>query len=210
MSELWVFFDVDTQVDFMKPSGSLYVPGAEDLVPNLRRLMEYARAEEIPVLSSADAHPPDDPSFGQWPPHCVVGTPGQKRIPETQWSGAVVIPNRPGDFHPPREWRGQFIIEKQEYDATTNVHCADILESLGARRHVVFGVATEYCVRGTALGLRKRGLKVDLVTDAIKEINPQDGRKALEEMAEAGVRMVRTAEVCTVRGARAEQGSSAS
>jgi nicotinamidase/pyrazinamidase len=200
MNEPRVFFDVDTQVDFMLPSGSLYVPGAGAIVPNLRRLMDCARAQGIPVLSSADAHPPDDPSFAQWPPHCVVGTPGQKRITETQWPDAVVVPNRPGAFTPPREWKGQFIIEKQEYDATTNVHCHAILEALGSRRYVVFGVATDYCVRGTALGLRARGVAVDLVTDAIKEIKPQDGRKALEEMAAAGVRMVTTAEVCAADG----------
>ncbi len=196
MGDPRVFFDVDTQIDFMMPSGGLFVPGAQEIVANLRQLMEYARAQGIPVLSSADAHPPDDPSFKKWPPHCVVGTPGQGRIPETQWPQAVVIANRPGDFTPPAEWKGQFIIEKQEYDATTNVHCDAILRSLGKRRYVVFGVATDYCVRGTALGLRKRGLAVDLVMDAIKGIDPDEERKALEEMRAAGVCMVTTAEAC--------------
>jgi nicotinamidase/pyrazinamidase len=196
MSELLVFFDVDTQADFMNPSGSLYVKGAETIVPNLKTLMDFARAERIPVLSSADAHTPDDPSFAQWPPHCVVGTPGQFRIPETSFPSAMVITNRPGRFEPPREWVGQFIIEKQEYDAATNVNFDAILESLGRRRFVVFGVATDYCVRSTVLGLRKRGMPVDLVADAIKEIKPEDGRKAMEEMKAAGVRLVTTAEVC--------------
>ena len=76
MNEPLVFFDVDTQVDFILPTGALYVPGAEQIVPNLKKLMDYARANRIPVLSSADAHPPDDKSFAQWPPHCVVGTEG--------------------------------------------------------------------------------------------------------------------------------------
>ncbi len=192
-----VFFDVDTQFDFMNPQGSLYVPAAEQLIPNLKRLLDYARGHQIPVLSSADAHPTDDPSFAQWPPHCVIGTPGQKRIAETQWPNATVIPNRPGAFTPPSEWEGQFIIEKQEYDATTNANFDAIMKSLGARRFVVFGVATEYCVRGTVLGLRQRGLTVDLVTDAIREIKPADGRKAIEEMVAAGARLVATAMVCS-------------
>lgn len=196
MSEPLVFFDVDTQVDFMCPTGKLYVKGAETIVPNLKKLMDFARAEGIPVLSSADAHSPDDLSFAQWPPHCVVGTPGQFRIPETSFPSAMVITNRPGRFDPPREWVGQFIIEKQEYDAATNVNFDAVLKSLGKRRFVVFGVATDYCVRSTALGLRKRGLAVDLVTDAIKEIKPGDGRKAVKEMAAAGIRLVTTAEVC--------------
>ena len=83
-----------------------------------------------------------------------------------------------------------------EYDATTNVNFDRLLLSLGQRRFVVFGVATEYCVRSTALGLRKRGRAVDLVADAIKDIRPEDGPKAIEEMTAAGVRLVKTAAVC--------------
>jgi len=200
VNEARVFFDVDTQVDFMLPTGSLYVPGAEEIVPNLKKLMAFAREHRIPVLSSGDAHPPDDPSFQEWPPHCVVGTPGQRRIAETEAFGAVVISNRSGAFSPPREWVGQFVIEKQEYDATTNVNIDAILRSLGWRQFIVFGVATEYCVRGTALGLRRRGHPVDLVTDAIKEIKPEEGRKAIDEMLEAGVRLVTTADVVAREG----------
>jgi nicotinamidase/pyrazinamidase len=196
MDERWVFLDVDTQEDFMLPSGSLYVPGAEGIVPNLKALMDYARAQGIPVLSSADAHPPDDPSFAQWPAHCVVGTPGQRRIPETMFPKATVIPNRPGAFLPPGEWTGQTIVEKQEYDVSTNVNFEDILASLGPRRWVVFGVATEYCVCSSALALRRRNLRVDLVVDAIRPITEEGGRKALEEMAGAGVQLVDPGKVC--------------
>ena len=71
-----VFVDVDTQVDFMLPAGKLYVTGAEQLIPNLAKLLTWARAYNILVLSTADAHTPNDPEFAQWPPHCVVGTPG--------------------------------------------------------------------------------------------------------------------------------------
>lgn len=202
MREPLVFLDVDTQVDFMLPSGSLYVPHAEAIVPNLERLLTYARAHGIPVLSSADAHPPDDPSFAQWPPHCVVGTPGQRRIPETLFPTATVVPNRAGTFQPPREWAGQTIVEKQEYDVSTNVNFEAILESLGRRRWVVFGVATEYCVRSSALALRKRDLPVDLVVDAIQAITEEGGRKALEELTAAGVRLVETAKVCLPAAAK--------
>jgi len=180
----------------MLPSGSLYVPGAEAIIPNLRKLMAYARERCVPVLSSADAHPPDDPSFAQWPPHCVVGTPGQARIPETQLPFATVIANRPGAFKAPPEWSGQFVIEKQEYDVSTNVNFEAILASLGRCRFVVFGVATEYCVLSSALALRRRGLPVDLVTDAIKAITEEGGRKAIAEMTAAGVSLVTTVDVC--------------
>ena len=202
MDEPLIFLDVDTQVDFMLPTGSLYVPGAEGIVPNLKALMNFARAQGIPVISSADAHPPDDPSFAQWPAHCVVGTPGQRRISETQFLSADVIPNRPGAFVAPREWAGQTIVEKQEYDVSTNVNFEDILASLGPRRWVVFGVATEYCVRSSALALRRRNLPVDLVVDAIRPISAEGGREALEEMTGAGVRLVDSGKVCCSAGAQ--------
>jgi nicotinamidase/pyrazinamidase len=196
MSESLVFIDVDTQVDFMVPSGRLYVPGAEHIVPNLVRLMSWAREHEIPVLSSADAHTPDDPEFKIWPPHCVMGSPGQKRIPETQFAEAVVIPSRPGAFTPPARWTGQFIIEKPTYDMQDNPNFSDILRALGPRHAVVFGVATEFCVLADALALRRHGFPVDLVIDAIKPITEEGGREALATMTAAGVRVVTTDDVC--------------
>ncbi len=191
-----VFFDVDTQVDFMRPEGNLYVPGAEQIVPNLRRLMRWARENEVPVISTADAHAPDDPEFKTWPPHCVAGTPGQQRIPETQLAAPVVIPSHDGDFRPPARWAGQFILEKTSYSPEDNSHFDDLLRALGPRRAVVFGVVTEYCVLATARALSRRGFGVDLVTDAIKSLSEEGGRKALDELTSAGVRLVTTAQVC--------------
>ena len=196
MTEPPVFLDVDTQVDFMLPSGSLYVPGAEQIVPHLRTLMACAQKRGIPIISSADAHSPGDPSFAEWPPHCVVGTPGQRRIPETDLSSTVVVPNRPNAFHLGKHLEGQIIVEKQEYDVSTNANFDAILSWLGPRRFVVFGVATEYCVLSSVRALRQRGLAVDLVVDAIRAITEEGGRRALEEMAASGARLVRTAEVC--------------
>src|SRR2546425_4057334 len=169
--------------------------------------MACARERGIPVLSSADAHPPDDPSFAQWPPHCVVGTPGQRRIPETQLASPAIVPNLAAGFTPPSEWPGQTIVEKIDYDVSTNPNFDAILEALCTNfgpspspRFVVFGVATEYCVRAAALALRRRALPVDLVTDAIRAITPVDERAALAEMQAARVSLVTTAEVCA--GAR--------
>ena len=198
MSETVVFLDVDTQVDFMDRAGALYVPGAETIIPNLTRLMTYARESRIPVLSSADAHQPDDPSFAEWPPHCVVGTPGQRRIPETQFPSETVIPNRPGAFRPPTRWEGQFVIEieKTDYSVAGNPNFDAVIAALGPCHFVVFGVATEYCVRDAVLALRKINLPCDLVVDAIKPITAEGGRKAIDEMVAAGVRLVKTEEVC--------------
>ena len=201
MPETLVFLDVDTQADFMLPPGALYVPGAEQIIPNLSTLMTCAQHNNIPVLSSADAHQPNDPSFAQWPPHCVVGTPGQRRIPETQFSDSTVIPNRPGMFTPPRNWSGaHFVIEieKQSYSVTANANFDAILAALGRCHFVVFGVATEYCVRDSVLALRSLQIPVDLVIDAVRPITEEGGRKAIDEMVAAGVRLVTTEETCAL------------
>jgi nicotinate phosphoribosyltransferase len=193
-----VFLDVDTQLDFMNPSGSLYVPGAEHIRPQLAKLAEYARAHRIPWISSADAHPPDDPSFKVWPPHCVIGTPGQRRVPETTLEGSVIVPNRADAFHPTLDWSGHLVleVEKQEYSVATNANFDALLAALGPSRFVVFGVATDYCVKDSALSLRRLQVPVDLVVDAIREIDSESGRRAIEEMVSAGVRLVTTNEVC--------------
>jgi nicotinamidase/pyrazinamidase len=192
-----VFFDVDTQADFMLPTGSLYVPGADEIVSNLKKLMSCAAQHGIPVLSSADAHAPDDPSFREWPPHCVVGTPGQRRIAATEIEGALIVPNRPGAFSQPSGWPSQIVIEKQQYDATTNANFDAILAALGPGRFVIFGVATDYCVQSTALSLLRRGFAVDLVIDAIRAITQAGGQEAIESIVAAGGRQVTTQAACS-------------
>lgn len=204
MSELLAFFDVDTQIDFMLPQGKLYVPGAETIIPNLSRLMACAREHAIPVISSADAHAPDDAEFAVWPPHCVMGTPGQQRIPETRWPEPLIVPSLPGAFVAPRDWPPQVVIEKAAYDTSANPNFDAILHALGPRRAVVFGVATEFCVRASTLALRARGFPVDLVVDAIQAITAEGGRKAKEEMVAAGVRLVTTDEVLACVAGRGE------
>jgi len=200
MPETLVFLDVDTQVDFMRPSGALYVPGAEQIVPNLSKLMTCARHNNIPVLSSADAHQPDDPSFAEWPPHCVVGTPGQRRIPEMQFPDSTVIPNRPGSFTPPRNWSGQFVIEieKEDYSVAGNANFDAVLAALGRCHFIVFGVATEYCVRDSVLSLRRLRIPVDLVIDAVRAMSEEGGRKAIDDMVAAGARLITAEEACAL------------
>lgn len=192
-----VFVDVDTQADFMLPDGKFYVPGAEKIIPNLKRLMRFAEEHGIPVVSSADTHAPDDPEFRQFPPHCVKGTPGQEKIPETLLPRRRVIPNQkqplPGDddFARCHQW----ILEKQKFDLFTNVNAASLFERLSAGRFVVFGVATEYCVRADTLSLLRTGRPVVLVTDAIQGVDPDSSEATLAELQDAGAQLVNTQEL---------------
>jgi len=163
-----VFVDVDTQIDFVFPAGALYVPGAARLLPAIARLNHFAAAHGIPLISTTDAHSEEDPEFRQWPPHCVAGTTGQLKPAETL-VGA-----------------GQIIVEKQVLDVFSNPDFPVLLESLAAERYVVYGVATEYCVRCAITGLAATGKAVTLVTDAIAAVNPKDGARTLTEFAARG------------------------
>lgn len=179
-----VFFDVDTQIDFLYPAGALYVPGAEELLGAFARLAQYAAAQGIPVISTTDAHAENDPEFKHWPPHCVAGTQGQHKPACTLLEKRVVIPTMPSEYA--IDGAQQIIIEKQALDCFTNPNLPGILARLNADRYVVYGVVTEYCVRSAALGLIKTGKPVVLVTDAIKSLSADDERSTIAEFKAAG------------------------
>jgi len=189
-----VFFDIDTQIDFLYPAGALCVPGAEKLLPALTRLNHYAAEHAIVVVSTTDAHAENDPEFRDWPAHCVVGTPGQQKPAQTLLEERVVIPTTPGEYS--IDGATQIILEKQALDLFTNPNLPGLLERLNADRYVVYGVVTEYCVRCALLGLLKTGRSIELVTDAIQSLNEAVARRTLEEFTSAGGRLTAAAEVC--------------
>src|SRR5690348_18513736 len=88
-----VFWEVDTQADFMLPGGKLYVPGAEKRIPQMKRLVEAARAGKVFLVSSTDQHAPDDPEFQRFPAHCVRGTSGAAILPGLTAEKPLPIPN---------------------------------------------------------------------------------------------------------------------
>ena len=195
-----IFWDVDTQRDFMLPGGKLYVPGAEKLVPNLKRLTGEARKDRVFLVSDACVHTADDPEFQRFPPHCVRGTPGAEMIPETIAQRFLILPNRreatvPADLTPYQ----QVILEKQTLDVFDNPLTETVIERLkkftdADAEFMVFGVVTEYCVRCVAKGLLSRGRRVALVGDAIETLKAGNGETALAEMKSLGARMVTTRE----------------
>ncbi len=127
-----IFFDIDTQLDFLYPAGALYVPGAERIVPAIARLNRHAAAHGIPVVSTTDAHPEDDPEFRTWPPHCVAGTTGQHKAEATLLEKRVVVPNREHELA--IEGAQQIIVEKQHVDVFTAPNFARVVERLAADR----------------------------------------------------------------------------
>lgn len=193
-----VFFDVDTQLDFLCPAGALYVPGAENIVKGLAELTRFAAANRIQIISDTDAHTEDDPEFKVWKPHCVVGTTGQQKVGVTLLNNPLILPTTP-DFFPRIRERvpdaQQIIIEKQTLDCFTNPNLPPLLDFLGADRYVVYGVVTEICVRCAALGLLGLGGHVQLVTDAVKNFNAEREREFIEEFQARGGRLTNIAAV---------------
>ena len=197
LSREFVFWEVDVQADFMLPGGKLYVPGAEKLLPNIRKLTDAARRDEVFLVSHGCFHPPDDPEFKQFPPHCVKGTPGAEFVPEALTDNFVRVENRAADKLPDDFSRyQQVVLEKQTLDIFDTHHAHALVERLGDEpEFVVFGVVTEYCVSCAVKGLLARKRRVAVVQDAIETLDPQVGDKTISELQGLGARMVTTDEV---------------
>jgi nicotinamidase/pyrazinamidase len=179
-----VFFDIDTQIDFVFPAGALYAPGAANIVGTVADLNRYAATKGIPVISTMDAHSENDPEFRDWPAHCVVGTVGQQKPAATLLGMRIVIPNR--DTAERVDTAAQILLEKVHLDCFTNPNLEWILEALNAERYVVYGVVTEVCVSFAAFGLLQRGQRVEIVTDAVRALSEQAGSETLDRFRRDG------------------------
>ena len=180
-----VLWEVDTQRDFMLPGGALYVPGAERLIPNLRKLVDQARLGRAFLISSACQHTIDDPEFKVFPPHCDRGTSGAQLIPEARTDKLFIVPNDP-HFALPSDLLAyqQVLLEKQTLDVFQNPHTARIVERFpSGAEFIIFGVVTEYCVRCAANGLLDRGRRAAIVVDAIETLNTEVGQETISELA---------------------------
>ncbi len=171
-----ILWDVDTQVDFIHADGKLAVPGAETVVPAMARLVEAARQAGIPHVASADDHEltdeeiSDQPDFSvTWPAHCLRGTRGARKIPETEQLdpvplGLTLVPER---YLVGRE----FLILKKHFDPFTNPNAEVLLDRLDPDEVIVFGVATDVCDDAAILALLEHGRRVRFVSDAARGID---------------------------------------
>ncbi|MGA7918220.1 MAG: isochorismatase family cysteine hydrolase [Candidatus Acidiferrales bacterium] len=201
-----IFWEVDVQEDFMKPGGKLYVPGAEKLLPNIRRLTRAASEGRVFLVSDACVHEVDDPEFAQFPPHCIRGTPGARIMPEGLAEKVVMIPNEPcGTLPANLSQYQQIVLEKQTLDVFKSRHADSLLERLPRdAEFVVFGVVTEYCVRLAAKGLLARGHRICLVRDAIETLDPKESSRTLSELTALGAKLITTNEALRRVGVTAE------
>ena len=177
-----LFWNVDTQEDFIDQAGKLYVKGAEEIRPILKQITDFAKTEGIKVINTCDYHyinsnelssvPDFETSF---PEHCMAGTSGAEFISETQPEAPVLIDWDPDlaiftVFDDPVRFRN-IVIQKDAFDVFKgNPHTEKILQLLNPDQVFVYGVTTNVCVDKAVIGLSDRGIKVYVFEDAIKEL----------------------------------------
>jgi nicotinamidase/pyrazinamidase len=186
---------VDVQNDFADPAGGLSVAGGDAIVPTVDREIEMATSNGAIVVATQDWHPPSTPHFakdgGIWPVHCVAGT----------W-GAALHPDLALPDDAPRVRKGSngedgysgFTMRDPVSGETTPTELERLLRNAGIEHVVVAGLATDYCVKATALDAARLGFETSVLTDAVAavDLEPGDGERALAEMQDAGVVMWRT------------------
>ena len=192
-----VLWDVDTQVDFMLPDGKLYVPGAEETAPAMRRLVEAAREAGLIHVASADDHELTDPEISEdadyrntYPPHCLRGTRGDEKIPETEQADPLplsLVPYPPGLVPDLVTGHREILLLKKNFNVFTNPNTDPLLEALDPDEIVVFGVATDVCDDAAIRGFLLRGRKVRFVEDAARGLDEERVAAATGAWREAGV-----------------------
>ena len=182
---------VDLQVDFGDPLGSLFVGGAPAALPRILRLVGQARERGDLVVWSQDWHPESTPHFadqgGTWPRHCIAGSRGAELLPE------AVLAQRAGDLVIRKGVAGEdgYSAFSMRHPVTGEVRSTDLdaqLRAAGVTLVTVCGLATDWCVKATALDALAAGFTVEVAVEATAgvELKPGDVAAALAEIESAG------------------------
>ncbi len=202
-----IFWDVDTQHDFMDPDGKLYVKGAELIKPQLALLTEYAHAHGIPIVASSDDHVLEHaelsatPDYREtFPPHCMRGTRGAEKIAETTLVSPMVIePEAIAHEALVRKLsshEGDVLLRKHRFDVFSNPNTATVIEAWDPTEIVIYGVTLDYCVKYALDGLIDVGIPtIHLVLDAMKPIVREAVDALVAGWRQQDVRIVTTDDV---------------
>jgi nicotinamidase/pyrazinamidase len=205
-----ILWDVDTQVDFIEPGGKLYFEGAEAARPAMGRLVESARAVGVVHVASCDQHELSDPEISQepdydstWPPHCLLGTRGAEKIPETKQLDPLplpLVPLPPAILRRLLEGGREILIPKKQYDPFTNPNTETMLAAIDPDEILLFGVATDICDDAAVRALLRRGRRITFVDDAARGVDESRIAACLGAWREAGVRFTTSEEAAASLG----------
>ena len=203
-----IFWDVNTQVDLMRSNGKLYIPDSESIIPALKQLTDHAHERGIRILASADDHIPEDPELSDtpdfretFPQHCMRGTPGQQKIPETTLRHVLLIEPEPRDTTTlaakVRNHDGDILFHKHSMDSFTNPNVLPVVHALAPARVVLYGVALDFCDRYIIEGLlqHRPGIRVALVTDAARALHADVAARLLRDWDQRGVQLLTARQV---------------
>lgn len=172
---------IDVQNDFC-PGGKLPVEGGDAVVPVLNRYIEAAMKMNIPVFFSRDWHPNGHISFrkgkGDWPPHCIQDTEGAQFHPKLKVLENSILVTKGVRF------------DKDQNSAFDQTGLAYKLREDGIKRVIAGGLAQDVCVRASVLDGLREGFEMVLLLSATRPVSPEEGRKAFEEMTEAGAKII--------------------
>jgi nicotinamidase/pyrazinamidase len=205
-----ILWDVDTQVDFIEAGGKLYFPGAEAAKPAMARIVDAARRAGIVHVASCDQHELSDPEISEqpdydttWPPHCLIGTPGAEKVPETKQLDPLPLPLVPVPAATLRrllEGRREILIPKKHYDPFMNPNTETMLDVLDPDEILLFGVATDICDDAAVRALLRRNRRVAFVEDAARGVDESRTVACIAIWREAGVRLTTAEEAAALLG----------
>ncbi|MGH7925579.1 MAG: cysteine hydrolase family protein [Candidatus Binatus sp.] len=179
-TEKTIFYDINTQRDFILHDGKFHLDGVEKIVPVWKAITEFAREQKVQVVCSIDCHVPGDPQLKSWggpyPDHCMADTPGQRKLDETTPINPLMLENReytPDEIQKVLDHDGEIVFRRQQFEALAdNAHLSAILRLIlrPYQDIVMYGVYTESCVAREIAALIGVGPKLHLVRDAVAVI----------------------------------------
>jgi nicotinamidase/pyrazinamidase len=178
---------VDVQNDFADPGGSLYVVEGDQVIAPINEEIRKAQGSGAVVVYTQDWHPETTPHFekdgGIWPVHCVQGTWGAALHPELHVAGEIVQKGTGGE-----DGYSGFTVRDPKTGENTDTRLEQLLRDHGVTKTVVVGLATDYCVKETAIDSTRKGFSTTVLTEMIRPVNlqPTDGQRAVDEMRDAG------------------------
>ncbi len=204
MANETIFWDVDTQYDFMADYGRMYVPGAKEIWGHLKTLTLHAREKGHRIFGSVDDHMPGDPELSRtpdmkttFPPHCMKGSPGTAKIEATMPKNPYWVERwtyDPGIFQKKvLEHPGEVYLLKTTFDVFSNPNTGKVLDLVAPKTIVIYGVAADRAVAHTARGMLARGAHALLVVeDATRANDAEEGKRVRAELETKGVKYLST------------------